>query len=67
MTPADLTKPFSESCCDGGICYVNDMSCQPCGCDKGAHYTCERHEIEKKLREELDAQGRYHEAPANGD
>jgi hypothetical protein len=41
--PADLTKPFSESCCDGGATTLNDMSAQSCGCDKGANHLCERH------------------------
>jgi hypothetical protein len=44
---ADLTKPFSESCCDGGECNPNDYSAQPCGCDphghKGKPYTCGYH------------------------
>lgn len=33
--PADLTKPFSESCCDGGEHTLDDLSAQSCGCDKG--------------------------------
>jgi hypothetical protein len=56
--PADLTKPFSESCCDGGECNPNDMSAQPCGCDPGLRhygkvvgYVCERHRLEKELAE----------------
>lgn len=39
---ADLTRPFAESCCEGGACN-NDMSTQYCGCDKGAGWVCERH------------------------
>lgn len=45
--PADLTKPFSESCCDGGA-MASDQSCQPCGCDKGAKHLCERHLAEMR-------------------
>ena len=41
--PAKLDNPFGESCCDGGECATEDMSTQPCGCDKGANWTCERH------------------------
>src|SRR5690242_12071239 len=44
--PADLKKPFNESCCDGGECGPNDMSAQPCGCDRGAGWICERHQRE---------------------
>lgn len=44
--PADLTKPFAESCCDGGKTYINDNSCQPCGCDAGAGWICQRHNDE---------------------
>jgi hypothetical protein len=45
---------FNESCCDGGAC-SSDMSCQPCGCDKGCKggpYVCERHlaEAEAAIR-----------------
>lgn len=49
--PADLTKPFSESCCDGGECSTNDMSAQSCGCDKGANWLCQIH----RIRAEEDA------------
>jgi hypothetical protein len=49
--PADLTKPFKESCCDGGECSVNEMSCQPCGCDKGANWMCQWHQFEELLKE----------------
>jgi hypothetical protein len=35
---------FNESCCDGGEC-LDDMSCQPCGCDKGANHVCEGHKM----------------------
>jgi hypothetical protein len=44
--PADLTKPFAPSCCDGGECGLNEMSAQSCGCDKGAKWVCERHRRE---------------------
>jgi hypothetical protein len=44
--PADLTNPFGESCCDDGECSLDDRSCQPCGCDKGANWVCERHQLE---------------------
>lgn len=41
---ADLTKPFAESCCDGGACAANTQSAQPCGCDPGCkNYKCEQH------------------------
>lgn len=49
--PADLTKPFADSCCDGGECGVNDMSAQSCGCDKGAKWVCDRHKYEQKIKE----------------
>lgn len=48
--PADLTKPFGESCCDGGAC-TNEKSAQPCGCDKGANWICQRHQYENGLKE----------------
>lgn len=55
------TTVFDESCCDGGECYVNDMSAQPCGCDPGCNnHMCERHRLEARLREELDAKARHH-------
>lgn len=41
---ANLKVPFDPSCCDGGE-YANDMSTQPCGCDKGAGWVCQRHQI----------------------
>lgn len=41
--PADLTKPFAESCCDGGECSITQHSAQPCGCDPGARYFCANH------------------------
>lgn len=50
--PADLTKPFAESCCDGGICSTNEKSCQPCGCDKGAKWICQRHQMEARIKDE---------------
>jgi len=43
LTPANLKNPFGESCCDGGICDINDRSARPCGCDPGANWVCERH------------------------
>lgn len=49
--PADLTKPFGESCCDGGECTINDISCQPCGCDRGAKWVCAFHQREALLAE----------------
>lgn len=49
---ADLKNPFGESCCDGGAT-SNDKSCQPCGCDEGANWVCQRHQIEAKIKEEL--------------
>ena len=49
--PADLKKPFGPSCCDGGECNLNDMSAQPCGCDKGANWICQRHQLEATLAE----------------
>lgn len=50
---ANLTNPFGESCCDGGAT-GNDLSCQPCGCDPGAKWVCQRHQVEAKLREEIE-------------
>lgn len=44
--PADLKRPFAESCCDGGACDTSGQSAQPCGCDMGCKpkpYFCERH------------------------
>lgn len=41
MAPA-LT--FDESCCDGGETGLDDSSCQPCGCDKRAGWTCAVHQ-----------------------
>lgn len=56
---ADLTKPFGESCCDGGECTIDDTSCQPCGCDKGMRrngvvvgYLCAYHKALKAAIEE---------------
>lgn len=51
---ADLTKPFSESCCDGGACN-NDMSAQSCGCDEGASWMCERHRKDKPIKTLIEA------------
>lgn len=44
--PADLTRPFAESCCDGGACSDERASAQPCGCDPGARYFCQRHSLD---------------------
>lgn len=57
--PADLSQPFRESCCDGGVCAINDTSARSCGCDPGEHYTCKRHkdeynEIVAGLAKDLD-------------
>lgn len=49
MTPADLTRPFAESCCDGGEC--NAESAQPCGCDPGLDWLCARHAWQRDIRE----------------
>lgn len=61
MSPADLTKPFNESCCDGGECNLDKSSAQPCGCDPGMKhlgkvvgYLCDYH---KRLKEEADYDG----------
>lgn len=51
--PADLSKPFSESCCDGGECATNHESAQSCGCDKGADWICQVH------RDEMDTKYSY--------
>lgn len=40
--PANLEKPFAESCCDGGAVVSLD-SAQPCGCDPMAGWVCEQH------------------------
>ena len=40
--PADLSKPFSESCCDGGTSQPHG-SAESCGCDPGAGHVCEWH------------------------
>ena len=44
---ANLNKPFSESCCDGG-CGPVYRSAEPCGCDPDANWVCERHKHEPK-------------------
>lgn len=52
--PADLKKPFSESCCDGGGCSDSKESTQPCGCDPGANYVspyCVKHLLEQEMKE----------------
>ncbi len=54
--PADLSKPFAESCCDGGQCGLDDKSTQPCGCDKGANWVCEQHR-EDAMRDTVPAVG----------
>lgn len=48
--PADLAKPFGESCCDGGECSTNAMSAQSCGCDAGANWVCQRHQYERLMK-----------------
>lgn len=65
--PADLTKPFSESCCDGGACN-NDMSAQSCGCDPGLKpkpWVCERHKLEAYIKELL-SKPQEHEGEYDG-
>lgn len=52
--PADLNKPFGESCCDGGECSVNDMSAQSCGCDKGANWVCVYHKMQATMKQAMD-------------
>lgn len=42
--PANLSKPFDESCCDGGSSSDATLSAQPCGCDLRAGWVCERHQ-----------------------
>lgn len=44
------TEVFNESCCDGGSS-PSHKSAQPCGCDEGANYECERHKHERKVEE----------------
>lgn len=39
---------FNESCCDGGACNLEKESAQPCGCDKGANWTCAKHQEEER-------------------
>lgn len=39
---ANLKEPFGPSCCDGGA-NTNTQSAQPCGCDPGAQWICQRH------------------------
>lgn len=48
--PANLAKPFNESCCDGGECAASDMSAQSCGCDAGAKWVCQRHQYERLMK-----------------
>ena len=52
--PADLTKPFAESCCDGGSTTMGHNSTQPCGCDVGANHLCSQHRLEEDLKEAKD-------------
>lgn len=52
---ANLAEPFGPSCCEGGICNGHDHSAQPCGCDKGAHYICERHTSTEVFSPDLPA------------
>lgn len=54
--PADLNKPFAESCCEGGVCELNDTSASPCGCDKGACWVCAQHR-EDAMRDTVPAYG----------
>lgn len=49
--PANLNNPFGESCCDGGECSTSHESAQSCGCDKGANWVCQRHQLEAQLDE----------------
>lgn len=42
--PADLSKPFAESCCEGGTC-DSKLSTQPCGCDPGMDYHCSEYSL----------------------
>ena len=39
----DVAELFAESCCGGAPTSDDPMSCQPCGCDPGAGWVCERH------------------------
>lgn len=54
MSPADLTKPFNDSCCDGGACADSARSAQPCGCDAGAGWVCRSHREASFTAAELD-------------
>lgn len=45
--PADLTKPFAESCCDGGACSSAKESAQSCGCDPGINWVCRDHQYKR--------------------
>lgn len=55
MTPADLTDPFGESCCDGGDCSQPHQSAKVCGCDPSANWKCFRHRYDgpKDLLKEI--------------
>jgi hypothetical protein len=50
-----LTKEvFNESCCDGGCMNLDPQkSAQPCGCDEGANWMCERHKAEMYWEDEI--------------
>lgn len=50
---ANLANPFGESCCDGGICDITAKSTQPCGCDPGADWLCQRHKVLKEIEEQM--------------
>lgn len=52
--PANLNNPFGPSCCDGGACN-EPQSAQPCGCDAGAKWVCERHQLEAVLKASIKA------------
>lgn len=59
--PANLSKPFAESCCDGGAC-SNEMSAQSCGCDAGAKWVCQRHQYERLMKFVEENNGEVKEA-----
>lgn len=48
MSPANLSNPFGESCCDGGSCADSHESARPCGCDYGANHLCAHHLFKEK-------------------
>lgn len=49
--PANLKNPFGDSCCDGGECSIYHESARPCGCDPGAGWVCQRHQLELAIEE----------------